>query len=132
MKATEARQICQEFANKHKVIFEDEGKCGFGRECVGFKTENWINHNPMHAETYEPIAGTECGKAHPPEKTPDAYHKHDCLAVLGRGDDAIIQLAEWVVNMNASGDVEIVDFDTGAKGVQALFSGLTGKTVVIR
>ena len=26
----------------------------------------------------------------------DAYHKHDCMAVLGRGDEALAQLYQWV------------------------------------
>jgi len=132
MNAIEAREICQVFANKHKVIFEDEGECGFGRECVGFNYGGaWVDHNPYHRETYDPIPEFACPDAEAPEGV-DFYHKHDCLAVLGRGDKAIIQLAQWVRHMEAQGEVEIVEYETGAVGVQAIISGVVSKTVMIR
>lgn len=112
----------QDFANRFKLIFEDEGECGFGRDCVGLlRNECWVNYNPMHAETYEYIEGfyDERFSDIAPE---DAYHKHDCLAVLGRGEDAIRQLSDWVDKLNELG-VVIDRFETGATGMQALFSG---------
>lgn len=35
--AEAAKKICQDFALKHKLIFDDEGEVGSGRECVGFR-----------------------------------------------------------------------------------------------
>ena len=132
MNVDEAREICQVFANKHKVIFDDEGECGFGRECVGFNYGGaWVDHNPYDHGTYDEIPEYVCEVAYPPNGV-DAYHKHDCLAVLGRGDDAIMQLAKWVQHMEEAGEVEIVEYATGATGMQAMLTGVTSKTVMIR
>jgi hypothetical protein len=137
MDAIEARKICENFAIEHKVIFDDEGECGFGRPCVGFRDGSWIAHNPDKMKPsewghdYHPIDDLKCDACLPPEGV-DAYHKHDCLAVLGRGDDAITQLAEWVVYMQSQGRVEIVSYETGATGLQAMLSGVVGRAVMVR
>ena len=125
-------EICKSFAEKHNLILELEGECGFGRECVGFigKNDNWVDHNPMNMVTHEPIAELVCEAVEPPEDV-DAYHKHDCLAVLGRGDDAVGDLAKWVTKMESAGTVSIVEYSTGATGVQAVFTGSIGYTVVV-
>jgi hypothetical protein len=133
MKVTEARKICEEFAAKHKVIFEDEGECGFGRECVGFLARNgcYLDYNPTSYEDYNYIPECFCDEAvEPPSETPDAYHKHPCMAVLGRGDEAIIQLAQWVNSLNTAGNVRVVEYQNGATGVQAIISGTTSYAVV--
>jgi len=132
LSADEARTICQNFALKHKVIFQDEGACGFGRECVGFNSgDKWIDHNPYsHGDSFEQIKEFACDAAEPPAGV-NAYHKHNCLAVLGRGDEAVIQLAKWVQSMEAAGDVKIVEYKTGATGIQAMFSGVFARTVMI-
>ena len=36
----EHRANIHAFANEHKLIFEDEGECGIGRECVGLLGRN--------------------------------------------------------------------------------------------
>ncbi len=126
-----AKKICQDFANRHKIIFNDEGECGLGRDCVGFGTgDNWISFNPTQSGgNYEPIKGLQCEAAYAPDGV-DAYHKFNCLAVLGRGPKAIKQLALWVQSIEAAGNVEIVTYETGATGIQALVSGLTGKALL--
>lgn len=116
----------QEFANQHKLIFEDEGECGFGRECVGLidKRGSWVDYNPCSHPNYEPIE--ELNDERLDDITPaDAYHKHDCVAVLGRGDEAIKQLSEWVDELKKL-NVELVEYKTGADGIQALMSGVIG------
>ena len=134
---TRARKICQNFANEYKVIFEDKGECGFGRPCVGITSgTNWIHHNPCSMEgDYLPIPELACDACHPPNTVVDYYHKHDCLAVLYHGDSyrdwAIIQLAMWIQHMKHQGSVHIIQFATGAAGIQALVSGLTSKAVFI-
>jgi len=125
-------EYLQAFATKHKIVFQDEGECGFGRECVGLSHgDGWIDHNPHNLTNYEAITGTACAEAR--ENAPeDAYHKHDCLAVLGRGDGAVGQLANWMRALEAAGTVCIIDFETGATGIQALVSGVSGRAIVVR
>lgn len=127
----ECKQNIQEFANRFKLIFEDEGECGFGRECVGLmKNTNWVNYNPINMETYENIEEFYDERLY--EIAPeDAYHKHNCLAVLGRGEKAIRQLSEWVDKLNDLG-ATIEQYETGATGMQAMFSGVYNYTVSIK
>ena len=128
----QAKVICEKFALQHKLIFEQEGEVGFGRECVGFlHVDNYVDYNPSNVTTHEPIAELECEHCCPPPGV-NAYHKHDCLAVLGRGETAIIGLAQWVRSMEEKGKVEIVRFCTGATGIQALLSGMTGRAVIVK
>lgn len=61
----------------------------------------------------------------------NSYHKRDSLAVLGRGDEAVIGLAKWVLKLEAAGEVKIVQYETGAVGMQALFSGVTARAVTV-
>lgn len=129
MNVQEAIEICNQFALKHKVIFEEQGEVGFGRPCVGFmRGNNYVDYRPYHSETCEPI-WPENDAIRAPEATPNAYHKHDCLAVLVHGenyDAAKIELAEWVKHIEAQGEVEIASYATGAKGLQALITGVIG------
>lgn len=136
--AAAARALCQRFANEHKLVFEDQGECGFGRPCVGFLADgNWLAHNPdrltpsRYGHDYTPIADLACEACYAPEGV-DAYHKHDCFAVLGRGAEAIMQLAVWVRHLEAAGKVEVVQYATGATGIQALLSGVVSKALVVR
>jgi len=120
--------VIQEFANKHKLVFEDEGECGMGRECVGLiRNNSWVSFNPIDSVNYDYIDGFYSDKFYDisPE---DAYHKHDCLAVLGRGEKAINQLAEWVEKLNEL-NVTVESYATGATGFQAMLSGVTGLAV---
>lgn len=127
-----ARAHIQAFANRHKVIFQDKGEVGFGRSCVGLESgEKYIDYNPYSSGNYEPIPGFQGDFL--PEGVPDAYHKHDCIAVLVSGDqydEAIQQLCIWVKYLESL-NVEIVQYATGATGVQAMFSGVFGKAVRI-
>lgn len=77
---------------------ELEGECGFGRECVGIRVgSNWVDYD------YDDLA---C-----PESAPDSYHKHPCIAVLGRDDEAVEQLYDWCKRFEAAGFTEIVIAD---------------------
>jgi hypothetical protein len=58
----------------------------------------------------------------------NAYHKSDCIAVLGRGDDAIRELSDWVEGLKGMG-AEVRSYQTGATGMQAILSGVTNYTV---
>ena len=64
----------------------------------------------------------------------DAYHKHDCLCVLVHDDDydaALIELDTWIEHLESQGQVSIERYETGAKGMQAIISGLIGFAVRI-
>ncbi len=134
-----AREICQQFANKHRVVFVDKGECGFGRPCVGFTHGDcYIAFNPISVDPpnykVKDLLPSDT-RLHAPAGV-DAYHKHDCLAVLAFGDEpdyekAIEQLATWIAKLESFGDVKIVDYATEATGLQALFSGASAKAVVI-
>lgn len=119
-----------EFAEKFGLSFEEEGECGFGRACVGITNGlNWVNYNPHNEKTYEPIEEFYDEQLY--DITPiNAYHKHTCLAVLGRGEDAIKQLSDWVDTLKRLGAV-IEKYETGASGIQAIFSGVYNHTVKI-
>lgn len=112
------RDIIQAFANKHKLIFEDEGECGFGRECVGLTNgSNWVDYNPIsEALGYDYIPEFYDERLEPPEGVTDAYHKHKCMAVLGRGERAIHQLALWCQRYDELG-VERVDRENESDSV---------------
>jgi hypothetical protein len=68
-----------------------EGECGFGRECVGVSVEGHYPDYTWDNEDYERIDPN--GDVWTP---PNAYHKHDCVAVLGRGEQAEAELYEWL------------------------------------
>lgn len=83
-----------EFCEKHNLTLNLEGECGFGRECVGVVASNECYPD---YEWYD-WDGDCCrldsnGEVWIPE---DAYHKHPCVAVLGRGENAEAQLYEWL------------------------------------
>ena len=44
----------QEFANRFKLIFEDDGEVGFGRKCVGLTNgSNYVDYNPTQYPDYD-------------------------------------------------------------------------------
>ena len=126
----------QRFANNHKLILEDDGECGFGRPCVGFLSQsgNWLDHNPINSETYESIWPDD-ERLYPPKEVDDAYHKHDCMAVLVHNDnydEALQQLNKWVKHLESQGELFVQEFETGAKGMQAVISGVFGWAIRIK
>lgn len=120
-------QNLQRFANEHKVILEDKGEVGFGRPCVGFvRKGSYVAFNPCKHPDYDYI-WPEDQRLLPPSVVTDAYHKHDCFAVLVHGDNydkALAQLDSWVEHLKMQGAIELVEYETGATGVQAVISGL--------
>ena len=126
----QCRENIQAFANRFKLIFDDEGECGFGRECVGLTNgNNWVAYNPRRSGAHGPIAKFYDERFYD-VRPASAYHKHDCLAVLGRGEDAIRQLSAWVDSLNELGAVVEI-YQTGATGIHVLLSGLTSHAVRI-
>lgn len=77
------------WCNRYGLALVLEGECGFGRECVGIiKGNGYVDYDWSDDDFWVPE---------------DAYHKHPCLAVLGRGEKAIAQLHEWVQRIDADG-----------------------------
>jgi hypothetical protein len=103
----------RDWASRNKSIYENEGSCGFGRDCVGITSgQVWIDLGPTVTKQFEGALASDTyedqeidGDAWPPEGVDDAYHKHDCLAVLGHGPAAVHQLYLWVKNLDSHGFV---------------------------
>jgi hypothetical protein len=118
-----ARATCVRFAELHNLQFTEQGSVGFGRDCVGFlRGSRYVEYGPGYFEgrdhteykRYDGIGEDVSHGAYPPSSlVPDAYHKHQCFAVLVHGDDvrgAVVQLAAWVDRMEREGVVRVVPF----------------------
>ncbi len=68
-----------------------KGECGFGRECVGASVEGHFPDYRWYNNDFEREDAN--GDVWVPG---DAYHKHECVAVLGRGEKAESQLYDWL------------------------------------
>ena len=79
------------WAHKNKAVLTLEGECGFGRECVGILAGSVYPDYHWYNADYD--QDDENGDVWTP---PSAYHKHECVAVLGRGQDAESQLYDWL------------------------------------
>ena len=80
------------WARDNDMTLEFSGECGFGRECVGITTEgHYPDYEWYEDKTYERL--DKNGEIWTPQ---DAYHKHPCVAVLGRGETAEAQLYDWL------------------------------------
>lgn len=111
-------EFLKEFAEKIGCVLITKGEVGFGRPCVGIlepNIEHYVDINPYaYGDTLDDWDGgyifPENEKLYPDsELTPNAYHKHSCLAVLVLDDDydaAITQLYDWVVGILSKGEVE--------------------------
>ena len=135
----EARAYLTDFASRIGVVFIEDGSCGFGRPCAGIGLHGkWIDHNPTRMRApYDNVPGTECDVCWAPEGI-NSYHKHDCFAVLKEDDsaeqtaEAVIGLALWIGKLEAAGTVELVEYDTGLRGVEAMLQGERSKCFVVR
>lgn len=133
-----ARERIEAFCLKHKLIFEERGEVGFGRECVGLlsKRGGYLDYNPFSlAEPFASIDGLQDHRLRAPLTVKDAYHKHECFAILVEGEDygeAIRQLAIWVEYLESLGELEIVSYETGATGMQVMMSGLVGYALKVK
>lgn len=79
------------WAAKNKMKLELEGEVGFGRPCVGVVSDFSYPDYMWYDEEFERVDNN--GDVWCPE---NAYHKHPCVAVLGRGKEAEEQLYEWL------------------------------------
>ena len=79
------------WAVQNRVTLDLNGECGFGRECVGILADGTYPDYEWDDENYE--RKDKNGDVWVPE---NAYHKHPCVAVLGRGEKAEVQLYDWL------------------------------------
>lgn len=83
-----------EWCERYGLTLQTKGEVGFGRPCVGILYgQTYVDFD---YELHYSVDRGGIGLWNPP----DAYHKHDCLAVLVHDDDytkALDQLYEWVV-----------------------------------
>lgn len=87
------------------------GTVGIGRECVGIvQDSSYIDYSDL-------TTGAEFWT---PE---DAYHKHDCVAVLGRGDQAVAQLYDWVKWLDDHGYTVETVARNPSSGLEAILNG---------
>ena len=80
------------WAAKHGVQLVLEGECGFGRECVGVSVDGGY----LDYEWYDDESFKRADKNGDVWCPPNAYHKHPCVAVLGRGEAAEAELYDWL------------------------------------
>lgn len=128
--------VMTEWAARYGCTVQPKGQVGFGRPCVGILYgQSYVDtNNGDYSTDYECLA--------PPSGVTDAYHKHDCLAVLAHGEEsadydaALEQLYTWVVWLieNDYG-VEVVDRQTFNKDgvgrqLELLMGGMTQARVV--
>ena len=134
-KIEKEREYLQKFAGKHGLILEEKGECGFGRPCVGLlaRGDNYVDYDPYDNELNRIWPAED--KVWPPKEVTDAYHKHNCFAVLAHDDDygeALTQLGAWIRHLESQGEVYVDTYATGHIGLQAMFSGVTGYAIRVR
>jgi hypothetical protein len=102
----ERKAIIEEFANRFGLTFEQEGLIGFARKCVGLSIENYyvvynpINYyNPNQDDFMDFIKDLYDERFY--EIAPaNSDNKGSCLAVMGWGVTAIIELSNWIEKLN--------------------------------
>lgn len=88
------------WAAKHGADVTFNGTCGFGRECVGVLIGGqYLDYGHLW-DLWRDYQGKWDELWWAPE---DAYHKHDCMAVLGLGPAAVEQLYEWAKFLDEHG-----------------------------
>lgn len=104
-----------DWAVRNDCQFKLEGEVGFGRECVGMLRGNsYLDYSHLWQE----MPGEEFWWPQ------NAYHKHDCMAVLGRGPDAVRELYDWAKWLDEHGWT--------TQDVDALLHGLSTPRLVKR
>lgn len=124
----QAKAYMQAFANRHKVLLLDDGEIGFGRPCVGYTRDGkYIAYSPYRFPDMTAVWDADNDVDFFPEGgIEDAYHKDDFFAVLIQDEDineAWRQLYAWTRYLDDTLDVVLVQYKTGAQGMQLLLSG---------
>lgn len=91
------------------------GEVGFGRECVGVLVGTSYVNTPGRTMDFAPGG---------------AYHKHDCLAVLGRGPVAERQLYTWVRAIDEAGGMITTEDRHPTNFIDLVLAGASTSRVV--
>lgn len=87
------------WAARNGLQLDLAGEVGLGRECVGVASEgSYADYEWYCEKTWERADSN--GEVWTPK---DAYHKHPCVAVLGRGEEAEAQLYDWLQWFDSKG-----------------------------
>lgn len=115
------------WAHKNQCVLTLEGECGFGRECVGILADGKYPDYEWHDKEWN--RADKNGDVWTPE---DAYHKHPCVAVLGRGERAEEQLYQWLKWFDENNfKLEVFDKDlSGMSQIDIIFGGITDVRMV--
>ncbi len=105
------------WAAKNGLALQLESECGFGRECVGVSAGSSFPDYEWYDNNYDRIDNN--GDVWTP---PNAYHKHPCVAVLGRGEEAEAELYAWLKWFDKNGfeleqGIQPVDPSLGIIGI---------------
>jgi hypothetical protein len=106
------------WAAKNGFALELEGEVGFGRECVGILSHDTYPDYMWFDDKYKRLDNN--GDVWIPE---NAYHKHHCVAVLGRGEGAEDQLYQWLRWFDEQGFKK----ETGSTGKTDMVSMIFGQ-----
>lgn len=109
------------WAAKHGAVVDFAGQCGFGRECVGVKVGGTYLD---YAHLWDLFGRDQARWASwwTPE---DSYHKHPCMAVLGRGPGAVAQLCAWAKFLDGHGWRVVEEYREPANALEAVLHGLS-------
>jgi hypothetical protein len=122
---TRADQIVYitEWAARYRCSLQLNGQVGFGRDCVG------VLNDGTYIDSGDVKWGGDrfAGDWWEPE---DAYHKHDCLAVLGHDDDALAQLYAWVKWLDGHGYGVGIVYREPASDIDLVFHGISTPKLV--
>ncbi|HEU5429509.1 MAG TPA: hypothetical protein VFU74_21700 [Actinocrinis sp.] len=110
------------WATKHGATVTFNGECGFGRECVGILIgSQYLDYSHLWDLWGNDDSGWEMLWWAPE----DAYHKHDCMAVLGRGPAAVEQLYEWAKFLDGHGWTVTSEHRQPTGMIDAMFHGFS-------
>jgi len=108
-----ARKVCEDFAARYDLSWQEAGYCGFGRPCVGFTRNSlWIQYDPIDTskwrdEDRDAMYIIKSGDVRAPEGV-EAYHKSDFLCVLKtETETALVKTIVGLVGAT-TGNVEAV------------------------
>lgn len=109
------------WAADNGAVLALKGEVGFGRPCVGIMVGN-------HYPDYDYGVPATC----PPLEVNNAYHKHDCLCILGQGEDAINELYLWVKSLNDNDVVIEVESRPPTNMIDAIIHGASWAYLTIK
>jgi hypothetical protein len=109
------------WARSNGAELQLQGQVGFGRECVGITISGAYPDCIWFDDEFNRL--DQNGDIWEPE---DAYEKHSCVAVIGRGEKAESQLYDWLRWFDANGFVVETGMVKDNEGSHSLYTFLYG------